>query len=65
MAKFVKLTPRENCQDLNSCIKILRFQPGAVAHACNPSYSEGRHQEYGALRLTQAKSSQDPSQSIS
>jgi hypothetical protein len=31
-----------------------------VAHACNPSYSEGRDQEDHSLKPAQANSSRDP-----
>jgi hypothetical protein len=35
-------------------------QLGAVAHACQPSYSGGRDQENHALKPAQKNSSQDP-----
>jgi hypothetical protein len=31
-------------------------RPGAVAHACNPSYSGGRNEENCSSRIAQAKS---------
>jgi hypothetical protein len=30
---------------LNYCVKNHLFEPGAVAHTCNPSYPGGRDQE--------------------
>jgi hypothetical protein len=46
-------------------VKVLVFKkweskPGAVAPACNPSYSGGKDLEDGGLRPAQAKSSWDP-----
>jgi hypothetical protein len=35
------------------------YQPGAVAHAYNPSYLGGRDQEVHVLRPAQAKSPRD------
>jgi hypothetical protein len=41
-------------------LKLIPLQPGAVAHACNSSYSGGRDWEDGGSRPAWAKSSRDP-----
>jgi hypothetical protein len=41
---------------VNNLIKKIEYEPGTVAHAYKPSYSEGRDQENCSLRPAQAKS---------
>jgi hypothetical protein len=42
---------------LSKCLKRSSVQPGAVAHACSPSYSGGRDKEDQALKPAWANSS--------